>query len=795
MIEHYFKLAWRQLLKYKLQSLVSIVSLAIGFACFALAAMWIKYETTYDASFKDTDRIHVIVQDKSIWMHQDFSPRTLRELPQLEDLSHIYEIDIDSVNGIFQTTKVWLMNDTNFVSLTGLKLQEGNYSFVHNEHEVAISDRLARKIWGDESPVGKVLDVNCSTRLLGKQDPDYKMSRRVAAVFPYWGNHSNFVGVDVLCHKSADIPSMFLSLNAMMARISPLVDMDALNARLDTMPLYRTDLSGYEGWSEARLDQFFSHKKMKAVPITKVRHATEYYEKYAKIKINQIYLFAVAGGMLVLCALLNYLTMFINRLFIRQREIALRTVFGASGGNLMAQFLIEYGLLLVIALFFGNYATKVALNPFLEMSGLPENWDFFHRESLVFLVCVFLVSMLVSFPTIWYFRRQSLRKGITGMDGLMRYHLFRRISMGVQIGITILCIFCAVVLQKQLNTLRCGDIGFERENILLYMSSASEVGILDEFVPFLNQCPEVDTAFTCVQPIYPTAMSSYMMLTPHDFPELSGSVRMNMQFVSEALVDLYGLTLLEGRWMHGGEKNAIVVNESFVRKMGWKNPLEKEIWGHQIVGVIKDFQNISPTIKAECYRLIHEDNPVYSNGRSKYYLLLRYKPGSKPSLMSKVEAFFKERDLPYIPFRFRDAMEEYNKMLVSEDNLQKLLHITTSVCILIALFGVWSMIMLTCEQRRKEIAIRKVFGATVKDILDMFFLEYMALQGVAAVVAFPVGYACMKPWLEQYVVQTSIPWWIYVGIFMAVVLLVALCIGWRVWKTAIARPADEICKG
>ena len=134
-------------------------------------------------------------------------------------------------------------------------------------------------------------------------------------------------------------------------------------------------------------------------------------------------------------------------------------------------------------------------------------------------------------------------------------------------------------------------------------------------------------------------------------------------------------------------------------------------------------------------------------------------------------------------------------MLVSERNLRHLLSVTTGVCILIALFGVWSMIMLTCEQRRKEIAIRKVYGATTKDILDMFFTEYMTLQGIAAIVAFPMGYACMKPWLEQYVVQTEISWWIYVGIFLMVALLVALCVGWRVWKTAKAKPADEIAKG
>ena len=176
------------------------------------------------------------------------------------------------------------------------------------------------------------------------------------------------------------------------------------------------------------------------------------------------------------------------------------------------------------------------------------------------------------------------------------------------------------------------------------------------------------------------------------------------------------------------------------------------------------------------------------------HILFKFKPGTFPILKQKMEDLYKQQgwndsgDLSTL-----EAI--YEELLESEKNLQKLLTITSILCILIALFGVWSMIMLTCEQRRKEIAIRKVFGATVKDILDMFFLEYMTLQGVAALIAFPLGYVCMKPWLEQYVVQTEISWWIYVGIFLAVALLVALCIGWRVWKTATARPADEICKG
>ena len=131
-----------------------------------------------------------------------------------------------------------------------------------------------------------------------------------------------------------------------------------------------------------------------------------------------------------------------------------------------------------------------------------------------------------------------------------------------------------------------------------------------------------------------------------------------------------------------------------------------------------------------------------------------------------------------------------------EENNQKTLVLTGSiVSIAISLIGVFGLVLFETRAKRKEIGVRKVFGATTKDILDMFIVEYMALQTVAALVAFPIGYACMKPWLEQYVVQTSIPWWIYVGIFLMVALLVALCVGWRVWKTATAHPADEICKG
>ena len=808
MIRHYLSVAWQQLTKYRLQSVVSIISLAIGFACFALASMWIKYETTYDAFHKDAENIYVLTQRNDYMLRTGMiNYHVFREIPELEQLTSIKNILIDSANGVDLHRNLydylWQMNDTNFVNLFGLDILEGSTSFVHNEHEIAISDRLANFLWKDESPIGKPLSIKMEIKM---DNLKYERTLTVAAVFRSWGEHSNFM-FDILTLKLQDFPSNYEREEYMMAHISPKVDIEKLNARLDTLRIYSN--SWFDSMSkEEFLTKLSPEDKFKLVPLTELYYSNDTYERYSKFKFNHIYLFSIACGLLITCALLNYLTMFINRLFIRKREMALRTVFGATSKDLMLQFFIEYGLLLLIALLLGLFITFGLMNEFLTLADLrvgrtghfhywytevqQEMKIFFCQEVLWYILLVFLVSLLVSVPFIWYFRRQSLQSSITGVGGLAKYNLFRYISTGLQMGISIFCIFCTVVLLKQLDTLRYGDIGFERENRIVWRMSNNYQDKHEEVISFLRSCPEIDTLIRCNSPIYPTFGSSRTILLKKDYPDLFQNIQTYRLHINKEVADFYGLTLLQGRWPQDENLYEVVVNEAFVHQSGWKEPLGKKLMvRYAIVGVVKDFHNVSPLTKSEPYILPNAGRFPNVGG----CIIFRHHPGMKQALEEKVKAFIKERELPFKVSEWHNLTEDYNKMLVSEDNLRFLLFITTGVCILIALFGVWSMIMLTCEQRRKEIAVRKVFGATTKDILDMFIVEYMALQTVAALVAFPIGYACMKPWLEQYVVQTSIPWWIYVGIFLLVALLVALCVGWRVWKTATAHPADEICKG
>ena len=142
--------------------------------------------------------------------------------------------------------------------------------------------------------------------------------------------------------------------------------------------------------------------------------------------------------------------------------------------------------------------------------------------------------------------------------------------------------------------------------------------------------------------------------------------------------------------------------------------------------------------------------------------------------------------------RLFNEEKEYDKYLRSEDALMKLLSIVSLTCVIISIFGVFSLVTLSCEQRQKEIAIRKVNGAQVCHILRMFFQEYLLLMTISAVVAFPIGYVVMSHWIESYVRRTTMDGWIYISIFVVVAVIILFCIIWRIWKAARQNPAEVI---
>jgi ABC-type antimicrobial peptide transport system permease subunit len=172
-------------------------------------------------------------------------------------------------------------------------------------------------------------------------------------------------------------------------------------------------------------------------------------------------------------------------------------------------------------------------------------------------------------------------------------------------------------------------------------------------------------------------------------------------------------------------------------------------------------------------------------------IMFKYNENTWNICRNKIEDIIKA-EYPNSAFEIVSAEEEYSKYLKSENTLLQILSLISLICVIVCVFGFISIVSLTCEERRKEIAIRKIHGATIKDILDIFFKEYLTLLVVGALIAFPIGYLTMKRWLESYVIQTEISAWIYAVILLALIIAIILFVGGKVLKTSHTNPAEAV---
>ena len=460
----------------------------------------------------------------------------------------------------------------------------------------------------------------------------------------------------------------------------------------------------------------------------------------------------------------------------------------------MKDFLRQNGiLLLVIALGCGLFFMEALLPWFRGLTGIATARPAIYAETLIYSAVVMVAGFLLSAPVIGYFRRRSVQHSLQGRGAQHTYQNFRKVSVVVQMIISISFIFCTVVMMMQLEKLRHTNPGFERQNMaVLHLYNDNDRQAMAQH---LNEMPEIKEWHEGYSLFPRNSMIGFGLGVGGT--SMEKRINSTMVLGAKDYQQFYGLRLKEGRWIEEGDKDGAVVTESMVKELDVKSPigirleLSKEE-GYTIVGVVEDIYYRGPTDKAENHLFCNE---LYGSSYGDGDYLIKYHPGTWESLRKKLTDLLDNPETGKVTYRLQNCEEEYDKIILSELTLRQLMAAVSMVCILISLFGIWSMIMLNCEQRRKEIAVRKVFGATAGQVLWQFFSEYMLLLVIAALVAFPIGYVCMKPWVEQYVLQTPMPWWLFAGIFLAVALLVNLCIGWRVWKTAHAHPADEIAKG
>ena len=480
----------------------------------------------------------------------------------------------------------------------------------------------------------------------------------------------------------------------------------------------------------------------------------------------------------------------------RGKEIALRKVCGSSDRHLMGLFSIEYLLTLLAAIFIGMLLIELILPTFRELSEIHTATNGIYLEAILYSLFVAVLSFFISLFPIQYFRRQSLNAAIKGTEKGNGKNYFQKFFLVFQFIISIGFIFCTVVMIKQIHFLSHSDRVVERAGraSFVFSTKSSEASLREE----LKQIPMITTILPGNHNAFiPFTGKQYMTTKEWDEkPASTNEIRLELIPSGEQICNYYNLKLLSGKMLKDDDqKDKVMINEAAVREFGWRDPIGKYFQKFdstrlQVIGVIRDFCKESPTIPVKPIMFTVQE--YYYSISSSGMLLFKFHEGQWPECKRRIDALIKEKHPEFTFYRLDSAEEEYDKFLQSENALIKLLDFVTVVCILISVFGIFSLVTLNCEQRRREIAVRKVNGATARMIIRMFFKEYMLLLCLAACIALPVGYLIMKPWLENYVIQTEISAWIYPVLLICLIFIITLCISWRIWKAADRNPAEVI---
>ncbi len=786
LLAHYLTVAIRSLERYKTQSVISIVGLAVGFVCLSLSALWVNYTNTYNTGypFVDEERVYVLGSPGKNGVLFPNVPGTLlrdmQEWPEVEArctfANQSMPVGEKGEEAICLMLNPLMKDFMHFDVVTGEKdfwKHIGEKDFMHCD--IVLTELYAQKMFGTDDPVGKTLTVAGSERtILAVVKPISVHSNFNYAFFAlppaekynfeggYWGPAL------VKLHPGKEVRASFEK------KIDEyLVGDEAIHAR---MVLLRK----LAQWMPGNLS--YAHKRA----------------------------FLLISILFTVCVLVNFLTLYLNRLRGRKREMALRLVHGSSHRGLVAMFTVELLVTLGCAVGLGMFLVFLLKDVFADFAGIDVGGGFVMGRALLIMLGVLAVCLLLSLGAVEIVRRRTLSSSIN--PAAARRHVFSSASIGVQLAVSLCFVLCAVVMLRQLWMMKNTDLGIAiKDRAVLTVTydftadtNDAEVLIDGNGIPQkLEAMPQV-TAMCRGWSFY----ESYYMWGALDVslsPERDSVSAQYYMGLYDPGNPMYGFTVLEGELPRYETWNPaeIVISESLRDGLGLKQALGATLRYNvnsrsgtgggtgTVVAVVRDImvRTIKATDKPTPFLMFRTEKSKGSFG-GENNILLSYHHGTRQELERQINEMMEA--FPTMVWNLSFAEDVYNEQIKSEQNLSHLLTLITIVCILIAVFGVYSIITLACRQRRKEIALRKIHGAKLRDILGMFVNEYGLILVISSFVAFPVGYLIMHGWLEQYLKRITIGPLFYIGIFVATALLIALCVGSRVWRTARENPADVI---
>lgn len=782
------KIAWRNLWRSKGFTLINVGGLAIGLACCLMLLLYVNYEWSYDKQFTDVDRTYFTRLNLKI----NGKLNTTRATPNKLAATALQTIPgIENAARIAMSTpdKLFSYKENNF-KLKGLSVDPAflkifDYRFIYGDANSALKDpnsilltsSTAKRLFGNENPIGQSVEW------------DKRKSLKVAAV------------IEDL-PKNQSIQFDILQTWALFEQENPSEKENGWGT-ITCMTIIKLKSSQTFAAADAAVRKLISLQEKDTdleaflFPYSKFHLYDEFEDgKVTGGRIDQVKLFAFLAFCVLLIASINYMNLSTARSEKRAREVGIRKAMGSSRFNLMGQFILESLLLSFIAMLIAFALLEMSLPYFNNLLDIQIQINY--RSYLFWTILLALVSitgfLAGSYPA-FYLSSFSPIKVLKGFKGSAGSSLsIRKVLVIVQFSLSVAMIICSIVIYNQIQFMKNKPLGFDR-NGLVQMDIEGEwakPGKLELFKTELKTAGAIASA---------TEFAS----TFTEGGSITGGISWPGKAVNDNSVIDYrstgyeftrtvGAQLLAGRDFSpefvADTATSVMLNEQAVKTMGLKNPVGTKItWGDNpsltVIGVIKDYSNEAIGRKSK-------PTLFYFNPAKSRILLLKLDPSQALNKSVQLINTISNRLNPGYPTGLKFVSQGMEEQLKNEKLLSVLSNIFGGFAILISCLGLLGLALYMAEQRNKEISIRKVLGADLRNILILLNKDFVKLVLISNMIAFPLAYILAKNWLSKYDYKIDIAVWPFLIAGLISLFISVLTVSLQTFKVAKANAVDAL---
>ncbi|HDJ33891.1 MAG TPA: ABC transporter permease [Bacteroidetes bacterium] len=782
--------AFRHIRKHAAYSLVILIGLMLGISSSLFLLLYVFDDLSYDQFHAKKERIYRVVShiretdDDFLWAVAQipFATQVKQEYPEVEEAVRIFPAGrlLMTYGGESEYEEDLFYADSCIFDVFSFELVRGDpASVLTHPNSLVVTRSLAKKYFGAEDPVGKVLvdghgrsfevtglmeDVprNSHIRFSGlisrtTHPPDDEIGS--------WGNFG--VYTYLLLRDGTDYKAFDEKLTGINRKyVDPIFEQFGITIDYILQPLTSIYLhSDAEGESGQTGD------------------------------IRYIYIFSMVAFFMLLIASMNYMNLSTARSTRRSREVGMRKVLGSARSSLVVQFLTESVMMTLLALVVSVLLVIMLFPSFNQLTGKSFNPAFLVRASVLLSllgIVVFVGVLGGSYPALYLSRFKPLvvlrQDTGSGRSGFM----VRKILVVLQFAISLALIVSTWVVYRQLTYLKGIDPGFDKENVVIVelenRRMMQQYPVLREKLMAIPGVVRVSSSNAQI------GQGSGKLLMQVETPEGMVERGVNLATVDFDFVETMGIQILEGRDFSrefmSDTTDGVIINETMARRFNWEEPLGKKIAIQgsdnppaRVIGVMKDFYQKGLYNPIETFMLVLRPNGYYAN--------IRIDGRNREEVLEQIRQAWQEM-YPDRPFEYTFLADNFDEQFRADEKRAQIFTLFSLLIILIASIGLFGLASFTVEQRTREIGIRKVMGASSSVIVRLIVKEFLWLILISMAIGFPVAWYFMGRWLENYAYPTDLSPWIFAGTAGLALVVTALTVGNSTLRAAHTNPANVL---